>query len=47
MMGENAGQIMPADRIRPGFDKRFDLGFGRSALLHHGSCSECFVGLRP
>jgi hypothetical protein len=47
MMGENAGKIMPADRICPCFDKRFDLDFGRLALLRHGSCSECLRMCTP
>jgi hypothetical protein len=41
MMGKDTGKIMPADCVRPCFDKRFDLVFGRSALLLHGSRSYC------
>jgi hypothetical protein len=41
VMGKNAGKIVPADGVRPCFDNRFDLTFGRSALLHHGSGSDC------
>jgi hypothetical protein len=41
MMGKNGGKIMPADRVRPSFDDRPDLTFGRSILLRHGSRSDC------
>src|SRR3981189_2708757 len=41
MLGENTGKIMPADCVRPCVDNRLDLTFGRSALPHHGSCSDC------
>src|ERR1700727_2943205 len=37
MMCEDAREIVPADRVRPSFDKRFDLRFGCSGLLYHGS----------
>jgi hypothetical protein len=40
MMGKNTGKIMPADRVRPGFDNRFDLALSRSVLMRHGSHSE-------
>jgi len=39
VMGENAGQIMPADRVRPGFDKPLDFALFRPGLLPHGSHS--------
>src|SRR5258708_4693002 len=47
MMGESTGKIMPADGVRPCFDKRFDLTFGRSALQHHGSRSDCLPMYLP
>jgi hypothetical protein len=40
MVGKNIGEIMPADWVRSCFDNRFDLAFGRAALLHHSTCSD-------
>lgn len=33
-------RIPPADGLRPCFDNSFDLNFGHSALLYHGSRSD-------
>jgi hypothetical protein len=37
VMGKNGRKIVPADRVRPCFDDRPDVAFGRSLLLHDGS----------
>jgi hypothetical protein len=37
MMRKNTGEIVPADCVRPSFDKRLDLRFGCSDLPHCGS----------
>src|SRR6267378_2999888 len=47
MMGKNTGKIMPADCARPCVDNRFDLTFGRSALLHHGFSFRLFAVVCP
>src|SRR5258708_18981664 len=36
-MGKNAGEIVPADRVRPCFNDCLDLIFRRSGSLHHDS----------